>query len=180
MPSSLPTQPRDCSDDITPHVETRGRLTPEFSRIGVIVRLLVTLGMLGALLAGTLYGDDDHFPFGPFRMYSSARDPDGVVNSTRMEGVDATGERLGIRGGGIGLRRAEIEGQLPRFRANPALLSEVADAYRQRNPDAQPLVRLEIIVRNYRLDNGKPTGNKTDTLVTAWDAPSTQSDKDQA
>ncbi len=166
MRSSPTSSSRYRADDTPSELTVTNRLNPA----GVTVRLLVALGLLGALLAGTVYGTDDHFPFGPFRMYSTTKDPDGTVNSTRMEGVTATGDRSVVHGGAIGLRRAEIEGQLRRFRADPALLSEVAAAYRSRNPGADPLVRLEIIVRHYRLEDGKPSGEKTDKVVTTWDS----------
>ena len=40
--------------------------------------------VLGLLLAGTVWGDDDAFPFGPFRMYSTRNDPNAPVISTRV------------------------------------------------------------------------------------------------
>ena len=45
------------------------------------VRLVMTALVLVALLAGTVFGDDVHFPFGPFRMYSTTDRIDAPVNS---------------------------------------------------------------------------------------------------
>jgi len=135
---------------------------------GKAVRLLVTAVCGVLLLAGTALGNDDEFPFGPFRMYSTARAVDGVADSTRMEAVDADGRRFKLRDRLVGLRRAEIEGQMRRFREDPTRLGAVATAYRNRNPDAPPLVRIEIIVRRYTVRGGAPTGDHVDTVEVVW------------
>ena len=75
------------------------------------VRVVATLITGVLLLAGTLWGTDDDFPFGPFRMYSTAPDPNGAARDTRVEGVDADGRTVAITEGNSGIRRAEIEGQ---------------------------------------------------------------------
>ena len=161
---------------LSPGSDTAAEASPApISKTGIIVRVLVTLGVMAALLVGTLWGDDDNFPFGPFRMYSTTKDPNGSVLSTRMESVDINGKRLVLSGGQVGLRRAEIEGQLSRFRHDPELLGQVARAYHQRNPHAVPIVRIEIIVRHYKLRDGKPSGAKVDKVVTSWNAPKVNS-----
>ena len=163
MTSSTPVSSSALADNDQP--------ASKLSTTGIVVRLVASAGVLVTLLVGTLYGNDDHFPFGPFRMYSTTKDPNGTVISTRMESVDVNGHRDMLRGGEVGLRRAEIEGQLRRLRKDPTLLRLVADAYIKRNPNATPLARIEIIVRHYELKNGKPSGDKVDNVVTAWDAP---------
>lgn len=140
------------------------------SRRGRAVRTAVTVVCGALVLAGTLVGQDDAFPFGPFRMYSTTDDISAPVASTRLEAVDMSGARFRLSDGMTGMRRAEIEGQLGRFRANPALLGALAQAYDDRNPRRPALARVEIIVRHFDLDAGKPTGRYTDTLDTAWDA----------
>src|SRR3954471_23786470 len=100
---------------------------------GRAVRVAVTA--LGAilLLLGTVWGQDDDFPFGPFRMYSTAPDPDGDAPDTRVEAVDATGRTVVLTERNSGLRRAEIEGQQKTYEENPARLRQVALAYAARN-----------------------------------------------
>jgi hypothetical protein len=115
-------------------------------------------------------GQDDAFPFGPFRMYSTTNDISAPVASTRLEAIDTAGARFRVADGMTGMRRAEIEGQMARFRAKPALLGALAEAYDARRPDRPPLARIEIVVRHFELDAGKPTGRYTDTVDTAWDA----------
>jgi len=137
---------------------------------GKAVRLVPTVVVGGLLLAGTLVGQDDAFPFGPFRMYSTTDKLDAPVRSTRMEAVDSDGRRFALRGGHVGLRRAEIEGQLARFRDDPQRLRGIAEAYENRHPDAPALARIEIITRHLALDGGRPTGDYDDTVDVAWSA----------
>jgi hypothetical protein len=137
---------------------------------GRAVRVGVTAVCGLLVLAGTLVGQDDAFPFGPFRMYSTTDDISAPVASTRLEAVDTTGRRFRLSDGMTGMRRAEIEGELGRFRADPALLGALARAYDGRNPGRPRLARIEIVIRHFDLDAGKPTGRYTDTVDTAWDA----------
>ena len=131
-------------------------------------RLLVTVVAAGLLIAGSLWGEDDHFPFGPFKMYASAVDPDAPAEDTRVEGVDGTGAVVLITPENTGIRRAEFEGQLGRFREDPALLSTVADAYASRNPTAPPLQEVRIVVRWHEVRDFEVTGNWTDEVVATW------------
>ncbi|MDX6200027.1 MAG: hypothetical protein QOJ79_3178, partial [Actinomycetota bacterium] len=76
------------------------------------LRLAAAGVVFGLLVTGTVIGQDDAFPFGPFRMYSTRDDPDGRVVSTRVEAVDETGRVLVVPDAAPRLRRAEIEGQV--------------------------------------------------------------------
>jgi hypothetical protein len=82
-------------------------------------------------------------------MYSSRARSNGTVRTVAVEAVDESGADVRVLGGDVGLRHAELEGQLPRFRADPALLASVADAYAAVHPDRPRLVevRLEQRVR---------------------------------
>jgi hypothetical protein len=144
-----------------------GRLTATGRRI----RLVVTLVVGGLLVAGTFWGADDDFPFGPFRMYAWTVEPDGTVHSSRLEGVDATGRRVDLSPATTGLRRSELELRLRRFQTEPELLGEVATSYQRRHPDAPPIVRVEVYRRHQRLRDGQPSGEPTDQLVVSWDDP---------
>src|SRR5690606_38674113 len=86
------------------------------SRRGRAVRAAVTAAAGLALLAGSLWGTNDHFPFGPFSMSATARRTDGFVRQTRVEAIDAGGRRCTVGDASTGLRRAEIEGQIAGFR----------------------------------------------------------------
>jgi len=141
------------------------------TRRGRGVRVGLTL-LVGALvLAGTLWGQDDHFPFGPFRMYAGSNPPNDPAPDTRVEGVDATGAVIGLGEASTGIRRAEIEGQQGRYADDPTLLRQVADAYAERHPGAPTLVEVRIVVRWHGVRNGRPTGTSVDETVVRWRAP---------
>jgi hypothetical protein len=128
---------------------------------------LVVVGV--ALLAGSVWGDDDNFPFGPFRMYSTTNTLDDVINTVRLEGVDAEGTALTIRTQELGLRPAEVNGQVPRFRRDPTQLRYLAESYARANPDAPPLVQLTLKHGLYQLEDGKPVSYSEEVIAT-WRA----------
>ncbi|RBY96609.1 hypothetical protein DQ237_08265 [Blastococcus sp. TF02-8] len=140
------------------------RLTPA----GRAWRLLASGVVLALLLAGSLWGDDDEFPFGPFRMYSTRADPNAPVVSTRTVALTAEGEELKLSGGEVGLRRAEFEGQLDRVQEDPALLGLLADAYVERHPQAPDLVAVQVVQRRYELVDGRQTGRFTDRVLVEY------------
>jgi hypothetical protein len=124
--------------------------------------------VFGLLVAGTLVGQDDDFPFGPFRMYATRDAPNGVVVSTRVEAVDATGRVLVVPDSATGMRRAEIEGQASRFRADPSLLGALSDAHDRLHPEEPAYDEVRVVERRYRLRNSRPTGAPTELVVAAW------------
>ncbi|SCG65076.1 hypothetical protein [Micromonospora coxensis] len=141
-------------------------LTPR----GRAARLGATALGLALLLAGTLWGVDDHFPFGPFRMYSTSEPADAPAPDTRVEGVDRTGAVVALGQDATGIRRAEIEGQQDRYAADPSRLRRVAEAYAERHPDAPELVEVRIVIRWYGIRQGRPTGGWTDETAVRWQA----------
>jgi hypothetical protein len=132
------------------------------------VRLAVTAIGVVLLLAGTLLGQDDDFPFGPFRMYATRDAPDGLVISTRVEAVDATGRVVVVPDTATGLRRAEVEGQMSRFRSNPGLLGELSRAHDRLHPDEPAYDVVRVVERRYRLRDSRPTGAQSEAVVATW------------
>lgn len=132
------------------------------------MRLTATLVVGALLLAGTLVGQDDAFPFGPFRMYATRDDPNGVVVSTRVEAVDAGGRVLLVPDRATGMRRAEIEGQVARFRRDPALLGALSRAHDRLHPGEPAYVEVRVVQRRYRLRDSRPTGDATEQVVARW------------
>lgn len=137
------------------------RLTPA----GRAARLAASAVILLLLLAGSVWGDDDAFPFGPFRMYSTRADPNQPVVSTRVVGLTPSGTEIRLSGGEVGLRRAEFEGQLPRIADQPELLGLLAEAYAARHPAAEELVAVRVIQRWSELADGAPTGEYWDRVL---------------
>jgi len=147
--------------------------SPPVQRLGNRGRWVrVVVALLGAalLLAGTLVGQDDDFPFGPFRMYATSDELNAPVHDTRLHAIDASGHHLVLADAQTGFRRAEVEGQLPRFRRHPGLLGALATAYHRRQPDAPRLVRIDVVDRLLQLRDGRPTGRYTDHVEATWRA----------
>ena len=145
---------------------------PEVVQLGATgrrARLAAAAVVLALLLAGSVWGDDSEFPFGPFRMYSTRADPDTPVVSTRVVGVTAAEEEVRLSGGAVGLRRAEFEGQLPRLVDDPSLLGLLADSYEASHPGGPELVRVEVVQRHIELADGEPTGAYTDDVLVSYE-----------
>ncbi len=140
------------------------------STAGRRVRAAVTAVVALLVLAGTLVGQDDDFPFGPFRMYSTRDDPNGTVLSTRVEAVDRTGRVRVVDERSTGLKRAEVEGQVGRFREDPALLGALAEAHRRLRPGEPPLVEVRVVEQRYALRDSRPTGGTSERVVVRWTA----------
>jgi hypothetical protein len=127
-----------------------------------------TAVVLGLLLFGTLFGQDDAFPFGTFRMYATRDDPDGLVVSTRVEAIDATGRVIVVPDTATGMRRAEIEGQVGRFRGHPELLAELSRAHGRLHPDEPAYDVVRVVEKRYSLHDSRPTGDATERVVATW------------
>jgi len=125
------------------------------------VKLRLTVGALAlaAVLAGTLWGQDDDFPVGPFRMYATSAKPTGTVRIAELWGVRPDGTRVLLQAHDVGLRRAELEGQLPRFRKDPSLLAALATpAY----------VEIRLEERERRIVDRRVQPHQKRILVASW------------
>ncbi|MGY1670194.1 hypothetical protein [Geodermatophilus sp. SYSU D00710] len=135
------------------------------SPAGRRIRLAASAVVLALLLTGTLWGTDAHFPFGPFKMYSTRADTDAPVISTRVVGLTGDGREVRLSGGEVGLRRAEFEGQLPRLVDHPSLLVLLADTYAENHPGGPELVEVQVVQRHFELVDGAATGEWTDRVL---------------
>ena len=136
------------------------------TRRGRLARSVATAVVALLLLAGTFKGDDDHFPFGPFRMYSTTNELDGTVNAIRFEARNAAGEFLEPRAQDFGLRPAEINGQVARIRRDPSLLAHLATAYERIHPDRAPLEEIQVKYGLHQLSNGRPVSYSEQEVAT--------------
>jgi hypothetical protein len=143
-------------------------MTERISPAGRWARGLATLGVIAGLFAGTFWGDDDNFPFGPFRMFSTTNQLDGHVDSAEIWGVTASGEEILLEWSWIGLRRAEIEGQMPRFAEDPDALRHVATAYDHFHAEGPELVGIKLRERVQMLKDGRPDGEPVVVLLAQW------------
>lgn len=135
---------------------------------GRVVRVVVTLALGAGIVSGAVWGEDDDFPFGPFRMYATSRELDEPVGDTQVHAVDTAGREIRLVQELSGLRRAEIEGQLDRLRADPALLGLLAQSYSRRYPDRPQLRQIRVVVAWSELRDGKPTGEVLTGEVVEW------------
>lgn len=156
------------SPDEPPIGSTTGRdvLSPR----GRTLRMVITAVGIAVLLAGTLFGTDDHFPFGPFRMFSTTDAWSKPISIARAQVVDVDGRTIVLTEANSGVRRAEVEGQLERFRREPAALAGLADAYRAHNPSAPKVARVAVVLRHHEISRSGPTGHYTDEVVAEWTA----------
>lgn len=122
--------------------------------------------VLALLVAGTVVGEDHDFPFGPFRMFSTSGRVDGVVHTTGLvRTVD--GRELPLRSDDLGLRQAELEGQLGKLARDPAEV--VTDLARRADDLGVRLDRLRIVRRTQRLRDRVPSGAPTTRVLAVWE-----------
>lgn len=136
------------------------------TQAGRSFRLAATAVVLALVLAGSLWGSDDDFPLGPFRMYAHSGKATGVVSVPQLVGV-ADGRTFRIAPESVNIRRAEIEGQLNRFR-EPALLESLARTYIRKGHE---LDELRLVLRRRRIEDGRRVGRSTGRVVARWTAP---------
>ena len=134
------------------------------------VRNILTVFVFALTVAGSVWGQDDHFPFAPFRMYSTTTSPAGTVKMPYFEGTTASGTKVRLETEELGLRTAEVLGQIDRFRRNPALLGHLARNRELGMERGTHLVALRLVQEVHQLKGGRPhTGWKE--VVSAWPEP---------
>jgi hypothetical protein len=129
---------------------------------------VVAMGMvLVALLLGTWRGQDDHFPFGPFRMYSTTNPPSGQITKIGFVGITEDGNEITIRSGQFGMRPAEVDGQIPRIRRSPELVAHLVESYERFNPDQPRLEHFRIVYGIHQLQDRTPIAYE-ERVIARW------------
>jgi hypothetical protein len=154
--------------DVVAHGQTSAP-ADRVSRRGRVARAATMIIVLVTLLTGTAVGQDDDFPFGPFRMFATTDNPNQPIVEVVVYGTDDRGRRFELTENNSGVRRSEVEGQLARFIADPRLLVTMADAYERLHPRDR-LLSVDVVERAHELRGGQPTGGVTDTVVSTWKA----------
>lgn len=111
------------------------------------------LAVLVFLVVGSVWGDDDAFPFAPFKMYSRATDMNGAVNTPRLLGVTTDGREVRLDPARLGLRPADLEGQYRYVRTDPSLLEALAGAY-EPPPGGAELAEIRLVRVRRQLRDG--------------------------
>ena len=128
------------------------------------MRIAATFVVLGATLAGTVWGGPEHFPFAPFSQFSGSADNTGTFSALFLEGVRPSGATIRIPFADLGLRRAEVEEQIGRLGRDPAaLLRHLGESYERFHP-TDPMTELRLMRRVFRLEDGRDAGHR-DELV---------------
>ena len=130
------------------------------------MRLVATIVVFGVLIAGAFAGTDHDFPFGPFRMYATSGRTTGAVRTAALRGWWHD-RPIVVHSESIGIRRAELEGQYPRFRQDPRMLAAVARAFRSRGVRLDRLQLIEVI---RRVVNGRRVGKSGHVVLAEWKA----------
>ena len=127
--------------------------------------VVAAIGLM-LLVAGTAFGHDDHFPFGPFRMYATATQTTGAVSFPVLAGVTTDGHEVRLLTSQFGLRRAELEGQLRLADDRDELLAGLAHAYDRFQPDGPALAELRLVRVSRHIDGRRMVGTSERVIAT--------------
>lgn len=142
------------------------RLSP----VAKVSRLVAAALCLAVLIAAAVVDTDDYFPLGRLSQYATAQDRDGTVRSVYILADTTAGGRVRVplNPTGVGIGRAEIEGQLGRVIDDRSLLQAIANAWEALHPD-QPQYRTLYLMRDtYHLVAGSPSGRRATEELTRW------------
>ncbi len=145
---------------------------PVVDRLGPAARAWRIVALIaGVVLAaqGTLVGNDVEWPFAPMSQFAFRSGRNDVVHSTFVQALTPAGRfvRVSLSPRSVGMARAEVEGQLPNFERNPALLSSLAAAYQRLHPGVPPMTQWYLCDRVTVLRDGRPAGVHVNMLV-SW------------
>jgi hypothetical protein len=141
-------------------------------RRGLLVVLL--LAVAGLFLAGTAVGQDDWWPFGPWRMYATSTAPSGSIYSTRIDVrtvADPAWTPAPLNPDVVGLNRAEVEGRIPQLTADPAMLGTLARSHARLRAHEAAWTGVRVVRSQIVLSHGRQTGQVIDTTLAQWVAP---------
>lgn len=124
--------------------------------------------VISLLIVSSAWGQDDHFPFAPFRMYSTTTERTGAIAVVKFYAVTTAGEEIEIPASDLGVRRAEILGRADELRKDPSNLSRLARRYAARS-GAPRLVSLSLVYGIYELEDARPV-DYSEKLQARWSA----------
>lgn len=131
--------------------------------------LLAGIGLIILSIAQVI-STNDWFPLGSLSQYSYARPLDSPTKAVRIRALTEEGTDRGISlsNKGIGVGRAEVEGQVQRIIDNPQMLEGIARVWSLQRPQGPALteVRMERVTRY--VSDGVPTGEQDVEVLTTW------------
>ncbi|MCF2529017.1 hypothetical protein [Yinghuangia soli] len=128
--------------------------------------LAAALG-IALIVHGSLLGNDDQFPFAPMSMFAFRTDPNGNIDAHYLEADTDAGTRIKVpmSRNGAGMGRAELEGQLLKIIADPALLQNIADTQRRLQPGLPHYTHVYVMRDRTVLRDGAKDHTVTEQLA---------------
>jgi hypothetical protein len=142
-------------------------VTRELGTRGRAARLAIVAVVGIVLVLGSWKGSDDSFPFGPFSMFAGFHQRDSYVPSTFVRGTTVEGVSIRLGSTSTGMRRAEVEGQVGQYMADPSRLQDIARAVAAKRPELPALRDVSVVQHRYLLKNGGVVG-ETDVVLATW------------
>lgn len=135
-------------------------------------RLAATAAAGAAVLYGTVAGAEKMFPAGPMTQYAFYVAPDGRVDSVQVFADTTAGTYMPVHlsPAGVGIKRADVEIQLPAIERDPSRLRSIVVAQRRLHPDQPQYVRLYVVDTIRPLHDRVPGPPRRVVLVT-WTVP---------
>ena len=100
-------------------------------------------------------------------MYSVRNDPNATILVTSVRGTSIDGEELRIPFSDLGIRRAELDGQLTRFFADDSRLAGVLVESYDNMGSQPPLAGLRIIRTIHQLEAGRAVSS-SERMLGVW------------
>ena len=132
---------------------------------------VLLLALTGLFLAGTVVGQDDWWPFGPWRMFATSTAPSGAIYSLSIEvqeGDDPEWVPAPLTPTTVGLNRAEVEGRVPQMTRDPGMLGTLARSHAKLQPGQAPWHGVRVVRNQVMLSGGTPTGEVRHSTLAAW------------
>jgi hypothetical protein len=126
--------------------------------------------VIGVMTWTTVYGTDDDFPLGPMVQYAFRTDPNGVIDDNYVEADTTAGVRIRVplSNEGVGMKRAQLEGQLLKIMADPSLLQQLAEAQKRLHPADPHYTKVYVMQDRKQLRDGRKVGTTT-TVLAQWE-----------
>jgi hypothetical protein len=127
---------------------------PPLPRGGRIARNIAALVLAGGLFAGTIgWQTDDTWPFAQMRMFPGGSE--SAVAITIIEAKLRNGRMREMNPFAFHLKRAEIEGQMDRIRADPQMLGDLIRTYNDTVAGPYEIVSIALIRRETVREDGR-------------------------
>lgn len=124
----------------------------------VLGRLAISVLLFVMIMAGTLMGTADHFPFAPFTQYAGDVQPGEPFTTYELWSGYGSPDPVRLSYGGFGVRPAELSRQLNHFRVDAdEAASLLVEAYEARNGSPFPHKALDIVRVSHLVETGHVT-----------------------